>query len=472
LIDGFIIELADFDFRLWNEHPNLKFSYLVDEDSGEKIGSRKASYKGLDFIIEPKGKVKIKGSIHKFFNDGAHNANRFTFDNFLEAVSRLSEFGVIPDKAILRGFEIGLNLDTTSCKIDNKTFLDSILYCRGVRRSDMDINGESGNGYKFKTTNTKYKFYDKSAQSQIHHVDLLRIETKFTRMRAVENFKIRTLADLMDKEKLSKLIATKYLKFIDETIFFEWNQIKSSRRLPKKYKSKFKDLRNPDWWIKDERSRPDRKRNKDLLEKLIKKYAKRDIKNILKDLILLELSEFSRNKKRYEYTEFEELKNWNNPEINAQKSVTNTPRIVRCESTDQGEVKKEKRYCLTCGKEITGQKSGSKYCNDQRKCRDKAYNLKVSQKRKAKRSKKEKEIINLIKDLGNEFNLIRTTNPNRKKIKGVPSRKTSIIATIGGKKKYYHGADARFFLNEFDRKTKTETLTQCPNDTRLEQEQF
>ncbi len=470
MIDGINIELTDLDFNLWEKHPELKFAVLVDEDSGTKLGSRKASYKGLDFIIEPRGKAKIKGSIHKFFNDGAHNANRFTYDNFQEAVKRLSEFGVNPQMALLRGFEIGLNLDTTATKIDNNTFLDSILYCRGVERSDMEINGKAGYGYAYKSTNAKYKFYNKSEQSTTQ-VQLLRIETKFTRMRAVENYGMISLADLLDRTKLAKLIADKYLKFIDETIYFEWDQIKTSRRLPAKYKSKFKDLRNPNWWIKDQRSNTNRQRNKEQLEKLIKTYAKRDIKSILKGLISLELSAFTRTKNCYEYTEFEPLKKWNCLEKNAQKDVTDTPRIVRCDNHDQREGKEKKKYCLTCGKEITHQKSDSKYCNDQRKCRDKAYNLKVSEKRQAKRSQKEKEIINLIKDLGNEFNLIRTTNPNRKKRKGVPTRKTSVIATIGGKKRYYHGADARFFLNEFDKRTKTELLTQCPDDTRLEHAQ-
>jgi len=444
---------------------------ITNWSTGEVLSGRKANYRGLEFIIEPKGKAKIKGSIHKFFNDGIHNANRFTYEDFLEAVNRLSIFGVKPDSAILRGFEIGLNIDTSSCKIDTNIFLDSILYCRGARRSDMDINGKPGYGYSYKTTNAKYKFYDKSFQSQLENTEMLRIETKFTRMRAVENYGIRSLVDLMDSRKLNRLIADKYLKAIDETIFFEWDQIKTPRKIHIKYKSKFKDLRNPDWWIKDERSRIDRQRNKELLEKLIKKHAKRDIKNILKDLILMELSAFARSKKCYEYTDFESLSNWNKPKKHAAKSVTNAQRIVRCDLSDQREEKENKKYCQVCGKEIKGNKK-SKYCTDQRKCRDKAYNQKVSERRKAKRSQKEKEILNLIKDLGDEFNLIRTTNPNRKKITGARCRKTSIIASIRGKRRYFHGSAARFFLSEFEKRTKTELQTNCLEDTRLEQAEF
>ncbi|GAB7086049.1 hypothetical protein JCM15579A_21450 [Marinifilum fragile] len=455
LIDGISIELIDFDFHLWERLPELEFSVLTVVGSGMELGSRKAHHKGLDFIIEPKGKAKIKGSIHKFFNDGDHNINRFTYEDFIEAVGQLSIFGVNPENARLKSFEIGLNLDTSVSKIETKTFLESVLYCRGAERSEMELNGKTGYGYAYKTTNATYKFYDKGEQSKVQS-ELLRVETKFTRMRAVENYGIYTLADLLDETKLSRLISDKFLKAIDETIFFEWDQIKTTRRLPAKYKSKFKDLRNPDWWIKDERSRRERHRNKLLLEKLINQYAKRNIKNILKDLISLEITCFLRSKKGYEYTTFESLKNWNQTN-NAQKKGTVTQRIVCADSTDQREVKKEKRYCLTCGKDITHQKKGSKYCNDQRKCRDKAYNLKVSEKKKVKQTAKQKEILNLIKDLGTEFNLVRTTNPNRKKRKGVPGRKTSIIVDIGGKKRYFHGVAARFFLKEFEKKT--ESLT-------------
>jgi hypothetical protein len=465
LIDGIIIELTEFDSNLWINHPKLDFSVLKNLSSGKEIGSRKAIYNSLEFIIEPKGKVKIKGSIHKFYNKGEHNGNRFSYDDFQKAVNQLSEFGVNPDKAVLRGFELGLNLDTSLCKIDTKTFLDSILYCRGTERSDMEINGKTGYGYSYKKTNTTYKFYDKAEQACLQS-EMLRIETKFTKMRSIESYRIHTLSDLLNKEKLVRLIKDKYLKFIDETIFFEWEQIKTTRKIPVKYKSKFKDLRNPDWWLKDKRSNTERKRNKELLEKLVSQYAKRNIKNILKDLISLEFSNVARTKNCHKHTEFQALNGWKNLKMHAQKSVTNTPCIVWCESTDQGEVKKEKKYCLVCGKEIKGNKK-SKYCTDQRKCRDKAYNLKVSEQRKIKRTQRQKQIAKLINEASENLKLVKTNNPDRKKRLGIPSRKTSIIVTMNGMERLYNGDDARFFLREFEKRTQKEVLTECL-DKRLE----
>ena len=148
---------------------------------------------------------------------------------------------------------------------------------------------------------------------------------------------------------------------------------------------------------------------------------------------------------------------WSHRVKHAVKKGTNTQCIVCADSTEQSEVK-EKKYCLCCGADISHQKKESKYCSHNRKCRDKAYNLKVSEKRKANKTKKEKDIINLIDKLGSQLKLTKTTNPNRKKTKGIPSRKTSIIVTINGTRKMYHGSAARFFLNEFEKKT-DESLT-------------
>jgi predicted nucleic acid-binding Zn ribbon protein len=462
LIDGIIIEPLNLDHNLWVKSSKLHFSVLTVVETGEEIGSKKAHYNGLDFIIEPKGKMKVKGSIHKFFNDGEHNADRFTYENFQEAISRLSEFGIVPETTLLRGFELGLNLDTTKTKINTKAFLDSILYCRGVEPSDMEINGKTGYGYNYKTTNIWYKFYDKAEQSYTK-TELLRIETKVTRMRAVQKYGLVTLADLLNKEKLAKVITDKYLKFIDETIYFEWDQIPTTRKIPNKHKSKFKDLRNPAWWIKDERSRKERSKNKLLLEKLINQYAKRNIKIILKDLISLELQAFSRSKNGYEYTEFDVIKKWNSSKNNADKKGTDTQRIVRCTFHERSERMKSKKYCLVCGKDISHSKKDAKYCSDNRKCRDKAYNLKVSEQRKAKRTQKQKEILKLIDELGHELTMTKTTNPSRKKIAGIPSKRTSIIVTVNGIQKLYNGAAARFFIKEFERKTNCKSQKD-PND--------
>jgi hypothetical protein len=479
LIDGISIELPCLNVSIWDLHPSLVFKSTAivgtSELEGDQVSNRRglffrqepsgtistlelegalvASHRGLYFRKEPSGTFSITGSIHNFFNNGLGNSDTYTFENIQETILELAEFGVDPDTAIVRSFEIGLNIDISNSEVKMWDFLESIIYCKGGKKSHYEIRGSMDHGYFFDTTNVNYKFYDKSFQQKVKDTNIFRLEVKFTRMRAIENYGIRTLSDLIDPEKLAKIILEKLLKTIDGLIFLEWGLVKGIRKIPKRYKSKLKSMSNPRWWANDACARKSRQRNKILVETLVDKYAKRNIKTVLKDFILLGLQDFTRTKKGHDCTGFETLKEWEHYKTrldkNAEKEGTNTQRNIMCDLPPAG----EKRYCSICGKEITHQKKGALYCSDNRKCRDKAYNLKVSETRKKKKSDKEKEILKLIKDIGDKLILTRTTNPNRKKLKGVPSRKTSIIVTVNGKRKYYHGSQARFFLNEFEKKT-------------------
>ena len=460
LIDYINIYLSDFDFKLWQSDSRLQFQFKIADELDEydnviQTSSEIAQYKGLDFIHTLSGQCLVKGSIHRFFNAGGNNGNRFTFSNFIEAVEDLVSFGVVPDKAILRSFEFGLNLPIHEKHLSAKSFYNSIIYRSGEIEKCMSDDGNSLIGKQFITEDTTVKSYDKKQQAKLESTnEIVRYELRFRRMRLIKRLGITNLKDLTDKNKLIELFEKKLLKSVSESIYFDWKALPNTNKLPDYQKKKFLNWRNPKWWKEQSMTRKARNKNKISFEKLIQKHAKHDVKEILKQKLINEFSSV------IESPNFPSDNNTQKKQGTLAGCIVNGNRVGETTTV-------KKKYCLTCGKEITGQKSDSKYCNDQRKCRDKAYNLKVSEKRQAKRSIKEKEIINLIKNLGNEFNLIRTTNPNRKKIKGVPSRKTSIIATIGGKKKYYHGADARFFLNEFDKRTKTKVVTQCPDDTRL-----
>jgi len=67
-----------------------------------------------------------------------------------------------------------------------------------------------------------------------------------------------------------------------------------------------------------------------------------------------------------------------------------------------------------------------------------------------------------MQELGSDLSLIKTSNPKTIRMKGNPKRKTSIIVSINGKRKYYHGLAARFFLKEFEKKTDNQNIN--PNN--------
>lgn len=455
MIDYINIHLSGFDFKLWQSDSRLQFQFkIADEldkhDNVIQTSSEIAQYKGLDFVHTLSGQCFVKGSIHRFFNAGGDNGNRFTFSNFIEAVEALEDFGVIPDKAILKSFEFGLNLTIPEKHLTAKSFYNSIIYRTGEIEKCMSDEGNILIGKQFTTEDTVVKSYDKIQQAKLDNtIKLVRYELRFRRMRLLKRFGIETLHDLTEKSNLIQLFEKKLLKSVDESIYLDWKALPNTNKLPVYQKKKFLNWRNPKWWREQKMTRKARNQNKINFEKLIQKYAKYDIKNLLKQKIINEFSSV------IESSNFPINNNTQKKQGTLAASIVSGNRVE-----DTTTVKR--KYCEVCGKDITHLKKDAKYCNDNRKCRDKAYNLKVSEKRKAKKTKKQKEILKLINNLGHELKLTKTTNPSRKKIKGIPSRKTSIIVTINGVRKMYHGSAARFFLKEFEKKTETQKHEPIP----------
>ena len=447
MIDYVNILLSDFDFETWQKDSRLQFQFKI-ADELDKYGnviqtsSEVAHFQGLDFIRTLSGKCFIKGSIHRFFNKGGNNGNRFTHLDFMEAVEELQDFGVIPDKAILKSFEFGLNLPISEKHLTAKSFYNSIIYRVGEVEKCMSDDGNNLIGKQFATEDTTVKSYDKKQQAGLLcSNEIIRYELKFRRMRLLKRFGIINLNDLTDKNKLIELFEKRLLKSVTETIMLDWKALPNTNKLPDYQKKKFLNWRNPKWWKEQKQTTKTRNRNKISFENLISKKAKYNIKEILKIKLIREFESVIESQKF----------SHNN---NTQKNMgTNAGCIVSGNRVEEANTVK-KKYCLVCGKDISHLKKDAKYCNDNRKCRDKAYNMKVSERRKAKRTQKQKEILKLINQFGTDLTLIKTTNPDRKKISGIPNRKTSIIIKANGKEKLLHGSAARFFLREFEKKKK------------------
>ncbi|NOU62228.1 hypothetical protein [Marinifilum caeruleilacunae] len=447
MVDYINILLSDFDFKTWQSDKRLQFQFKISDqlDSFGNVvqtSSEVAHYRGLDFIRTLSGKCFVKGSIHRFFNAGSNNGNRFSYLDFMEALEELQDFGVIPDKAILKSFEFGLNLPVKEKHLSAKSFYNSIIYRIGEVEKCMSDDGNNLIGKQFITEDTTVKSYDKKQQAalQCSH-EIIRYELRFRRMRLLKRFGIVTLYDLTDKDKLIQLFEKRLLKSVNETILLDWKALPNTNKLPEYQKKKFLNWRNPNWWREKSMTTKARNRNKISFENLIKNKARYDIKEILKNKLIGEFSSVIASQNF-------------SPNGSTQKNMgTNAGRIVSGKHVGETNMLKRK-YCLVCGKDITHLKKDAKYCNDNRKCRDKAYNLKVSKQRKARRTQKQKEILKIINELGTDLMLTRTTNPGRRKIAGIPGRKTSIIVTTNGKQKLYHGAAARFFLKEFEKKKK------------------
>jgi hypothetical protein len=121
LIDFIKIIIKDFNPAILEANPLLDFFDNINLSTGEiKTTNRQgnkvtpyksANYRGLEFKIYDSGTVTLSGSLHKYWNSGAHNFNDFNFEAFLCVLNDLkTKFTLVLDNCILKCLEIGINI--------------------------------------------------------------------------------------------------------------------------------------------------------------------------------------------------------------------------------------------------------------------------------------------------------------------------------------------------------------------------
>lgn len=160
---------------LYYSKDNIKIKYFVDS-----------------------GLITLSGSLHKYFNDGLHNHNQFTYENYLNALERLkNEFAVSPENLYIQTLEYGVNLKPP---IRTKKILDNLLMHRHTK-AESPINNKRGYYKQFKHDKYIIKAYDKRKQFKLNS-ELMRFEIKVNNW-SENRLKhgIKTLADFNKSDK-------------------------------------------------------------------------------------------------------------------------------------------------------------------------------------------------------------------------------------------------------------------------------
>lgn len=165
-----------------------------------------AIYKSCKFIVYKSGRKEFQGSLHKLLNDGVHNFNDFSFDDFLIMLDLLKrDFEIDLDKALLRNVEFGVNIKPL---IESDLIIDNLLIHRAKRFEAISIFKASN--YK-QVRHNRYliKIYNKQLQYSSFGIEneLLRLEVKYKKMHDLNLSCIRTLDDLTKPEILDFFIA-------------------------------------------------------------------------------------------------------------------------------------------------------------------------------------------------------------------------------------------------------------------------
>lgn len=141
-----------------------------------------AFYKGLEFQISETGYITIEGSLHKYWNNGAHNFNDFGISEINEVIKDLNnKFEITPENCLLKALEIGVNVIPP---VKTKTLLNHCLFHKTSRFKWIYCNDE-GNYIQAKHQRYILKIYDKKT----HYInkgfniqnEILRFEIKYTK---------------------------------------------------------------------------------------------------------------------------------------------------------------------------------------------------------------------------------------------------------------------------------------------------
>jgi hypothetical protein len=244
-----------------------------------------------------------------------------------------------PSNCLIHHIEFGLNINPVHSTTD---ILNSIILCKSI---DYDKKDFKRTGYQktFEFSQYKIKIYDKGKQYDLN-TDLLRFEVKVQRMQYLHSkgIKINTLQDLTTSVFYTDLLKV-IISNIDNILFYDY-RIEQLKILNKNDLLIMAKGANPQHWIKLKNLVSGNTFYKKVNEfkTLVSKYAPTDLKTELKNIVS--------NK-------------WNNllntctnlPSVENNKVVHIYPIVVSKNIQPP-------KYCLSCGKDISHQKSNSKYC--------------------------------------------------------------------------------------------------------------
>lgn len=209
MIDGVKVELQAFDSKKWFECGLLDFTVPVSVSTGVvKNGTQIANCKGLVFTITDTQKdvikhhCNIRGSIHKYHNNGDHNANDFTNTDLHNTLKNMElDYNICLSSAYLHGLEFGVNVETP---IPVSQVLHNLVASKGRQFTAIKYKGKTV-GKQIQRDEYSIKLYNKGEQYNMGSYNLMRIEVSVNKMRLLAKYGIFTLSDLLDTEKISPL---------------------------------------------------------------------------------------------------------------------------------------------------------------------------------------------------------------------------------------------------------------------------
>lgn len=331
----------------------------------------------------------VRGSFHKYKNEGLHNADDYSLSDFKNTLNQLSnEFGLNADIAPLNGFEFGVNikLPTNPSNALNRLILHK-----------TEIGNRQKEYKEYEYNNHTFKIYNKSELTEIEPYqsgNILRIEIRVERMEYILKQKqlyLKRISDLLDVAVWERL-ETVLIETIQECLFIDFSE-KEIRKLSNENEKLYLKYANPLFWERlyseTRRNRNKYTRERAKCEAFINQYSNSTLKTDIVNLISAKCTELRDIEKANEV-----VKRWDKLTI---IQTTNKP-----EKWDKlTRIYKDNLYqptaptetlCKGCGRIIPNPRKGQLYCsanivgyNEAHKCRNNNSNIRNNTKRTIRR---------------------------------------------------------------------------------------
>ena len=387
MIDGYKILNLPVNMDELKNNPLLSFEGKYNERDFDILIDKPltALYKEQIFTIKNHN-AKLKGSLHKFHNNGIHNYNDFYFSDLTNAIFDLCiKFNIPAEVTEFNNLEFGVNI---YIPIAPEELFKYVINYRGTMFQKFNI--PNSKGIECIKSNFIIKMYDKGNQYKLPG-NLLRFEIKVVRMQFfIDNgVNIKTLADLTNINNIYPL-QTILRGIFDDILMYDYSIIESN--LNDRERLIISNGRNPKYWEnllpksekfkhgnKDKQYIKQRKkyyRELSNFKKIIEKYSTSTIQNDISVLIEIKCNELLtiNDKKGDKLTELSE------PQKTTEKGQINISNIVSI-------CPQPFHKCKTCGSEYKPTKKNKKFCS--KKCKNKFTNPRLNPKN------------NLLKRLGN-----------------------------------------------------------------------
>ena len=265
---------------------NIPIEAVQDSDILEfkRYGNgERANYKGL-IITRDNLSCFVRGSLHKYFNDGKHNYNNYTLSDFVKTISDLESTLNINAESIRIGrIETGVNLDID---MDVDEFISSVILFNNIHPTMCD------KGVIFKLNDYDLKLYRKELRG---HSNRLRIELAIKKKRKrdaiIKEYATycNTLSDLTNP-KVWQAFGHELESICDNLIIIDREGIDYTHLKPKDAELLTKGI-SSFYWTKKWNSRATRMRYLDRFVELSSLYGGSNIREKIKKATISKIKE-------------------------------------------------------------------------------------------------------------------------------------------------------------------------------------